>query len=98
MRIERLGLRIREGVDFDLTNIDDDPRFPEYWQLYHQIMRRRGVTPDNAKAIVRSRATVIAALMTKRGEVDAMLCGTVGRYAGKQTGRASCRESVGPAV
>src|SRR3546814_2109334 len=47
------------------------------------IMRRRGVTPDNAKAIVRSRATVIAALMTKRGEVDAMLCGTVGRYEGK---------------
>ena len=83
MRIERLGLRIREGVDFDLTNIDDDPRFPEYWQLYHQIMRRRGVTPDNAKAIVRSRSTVIAALMTKRGEVDAMLCGTVGRYEGK---------------
>ncbi len=83
MRIERLGLRIREGVDFDLTNIDDDPRFNEYWQLYHQLMQRRGVNPDNAKAIVRSRSTVIAALMVRRGEADAMLCGTVGRYEGK---------------
>ena len=83
MRIDRLGLRLRAGVDFELCNIDDDPRFPEYWQLYHRIMERKGVTPDNAKAIVRSRATVIAALMVRRGEADAMLCGTVGRFEGK---------------
>ncbi|MDZ4349477.1 MAG: NADP-dependent malic enzyme [Xanthomonadaceae bacterium] len=83
MRIERLGLRLRAGEHFELCNIDDDPRFPEYWQLYHQIMERKGVTPDNAKAIVRSRATVIAALMVRRGEADAMLCGTVGRFEGK---------------
>lgn len=83
MRIKRLGLRIREGVDFDLTNIDDDPRFPEYWKLYHEIMQRRGITPDNAKAIVRSRSTVIAALMLRRNEADAMLCGTVGRFEAK---------------
>jgi malate dehydrogenase (oxaloacetate-decarboxylating)(NADP+) len=61
-RIKRLGLRIRPGVDIEITNIDDDPRFNEYWQLYHQIMQRRGVTPDAAKALVRSRSTVIAAL------------------------------------
>ncbi|SDD90045.1 NADP-dependent malic enzyme [Aquimonas voraii] len=79
-RIERLGLRIRPGVDVDITNIDDDPRFNEYWQLYHQIMQRRGVTPAAAKAIVRSRATVIASLMVRRGEADALLCGLVGRY------------------
>ena len=82
-RIERLGLRIRPGVDVEITNIDDDPRFNEYWQLYHQIMQRRGVTPSAAKAIVRGRDTVIAALMVRRGEADAMLCGMVGRYARK---------------
>jgi malate dehydrogenase (oxaloacetate-decarboxylating)(NADP+) len=79
-RIERLGLRIRPGVDVDVTNIDDDPRFNDYWQLYHHIMQRRGVTPAAAKAVVRSRATVIAALMVRRGEADALLCGLVGRY------------------
>jgi malate dehydrogenase (oxaloacetate-decarboxylating)(NADP+) len=79
-RIERLGLRIRPGVDFELTNIDDDPRFNEYWQLYHQIMERRGFSPAAAKQVVRSRATVIAALMVRRGEADALLCGMVGRY------------------
>jgi malate dehydrogenase (oxaloacetate-decarboxylating)(NADP+) len=82
-RIKRLGLRLRAGIDFELTNPDDDPRFADYWQLYHQIMSRRGVSPPAAKAIVRSRSTVIAALMLKRGEADAMLCGLVGRYQGK---------------
>jgi malate dehydrogenase (oxaloacetate-decarboxylating)(NADP+) len=82
-RIQRLGLRIRPGVDVGITNIDDDPRFNEYWQLYHQIMQRKGVTPSAAKAIVRGRDTVIAALMVRRGEADAMLCGIVGRYARK---------------
>jgi malate dehydrogenase (oxaloacetate-decarboxylating)(NADP+) len=82
-RIERMGLRIVPGQHFELVNIDDDPRFNEYWQLYHQIMRRRGVSPAAAKAIVRSRATVIAALMVKRGEADALICGIVGRYTRK---------------
>ena len=82
-RIERAGLRMKPGVDFEMTNIDDDPRFSDYWKLYHQRMQRRGVTPSNAKAIVRSRATVIAALMVDRGEADAMLCGVVGRYHSK---------------
>ncbi len=79
-RIERLALRIRPGVDFELTNIDDDPRFNDYWQTYYDIMQRRGVTPAAAKSVVRSRSTVIAALMVRRGEADAMLCGIVGRY------------------
>jgi malate dehydrogenase (oxaloacetate-decarboxylating)(NADP+) len=82
-RIEKLGLRLRQGVDFDLTNLDDDPRFNDYWQHYLQIMQRRGVSPSAAKAIVRSRGTVVAALMVKRGEADAMLCGIVGKYQGK---------------
>jgi len=79
-RIKRLGLRLRPGIDFELTNPDDDPRFNEYWQQYHQIMQRKGVSPPAAKAIVRSRSTVIAALMVKRGEADALLCGIVGKY------------------
>jgi malate dehydrogenase (oxaloacetate-decarboxylating)(NADP+) len=82
-RIARLGLRLRPGVDFELTNPDDDPRFQEYWQQYHEIMKRRGVSPPAAKAIVRSRSTVIGALMVKRGEADALLCGIVGKYNGK---------------
>jgi malate dehydrogenase (oxaloacetate-decarboxylating)(NADP+) len=79
-RIARLGLMIRPGVDFEVTNIDSDPRFPEYWQHYHRLMARRGVTPAAAKAIVRSRSTVIAALMVERGEADAMIGGSVGRF------------------
>jgi malate dehydrogenase (oxaloacetate-decarboxylating)(NADP+) len=79
-RIERMGLRLRAGTDFELCNIESDPRFKDYWTLYHQLMQRSGVTPDSAKQIVRSRATVIAALMLRRGEADAMVCGLVGRY------------------
>ena len=82
-RIKRLGLRLRPGLDFELTNPDEDPRFNDYWQLYHQLMARKGISPPAAKAIVRSRGTVIAARMVKRGEADAMLCGIVGRYNGK---------------
>ncbi|MDO1527556.1 NADP-dependent malic enzyme [Fulvimonas sp. R45] len=80
MRIHRLGLRMRQGVDFELTNINDDPRFNEYWQQYHAMTERRGVTPDAAKSLMRSRPTLIAAMMVKRGEADAMICGLVGRY------------------
>ena len=79
-RIERLGLRMRAGVDFDLTNINDDPRFNEYWQQYHAMTERRGVTPAAAKNLLRSRPALIAALMVERGEADAMICGLVGRF------------------
>ncbi|HEU4669435.1 MAG TPA: NADP-dependent malic enzyme [Dyella sp.] len=79
-RIERLGLRLREGVDFELTNINDDPRFNDYWQQYHTLTERRGVTPAAAKNLMRSRHTLIAAMMVERGEADAMICGLVGRY------------------
>ncbi|KAB2897587.1 MAG: NADP-dependent malic enzyme [Dokdonella sp.] len=79
-RIERLHLRIKPGVDFELCDIGDDPRFKDYWTLYHELLQRDGVTPDSAKQIVRSRATVIAALMLRRGEADGMICGIVGRY------------------
>ena len=79
-RIERLGLRMREGVDFELTNQDDDPRFNDYWQYYHALTERRGVTPAAAKNLLRSRPTLIAAVMVARGEADAMVSGIVGRF------------------
>ena len=79
-RIKRLGLRMREGVDFELTNINDDPRFNDYWQQYHALTERRGVSPAAAKNLLRSRPTLIAALMVERGEADAMICGLVGRF------------------
>jgi malate dehydrogenase (oxaloacetate-decarboxylating)(NADP+) len=79
-RIEKLGLRMRAGVDFELTNINDDPRFDDYWRQYHALTERRGVTPDAAKNLLRSRPTLIAALMVERGEADAMICGLVGRF------------------
>ena len=79
-RIDRLGLRMRAGTDFELTNINDDPRFSDYWQQYHALTERRGVTPAAAKNLLRSRPTLIAALMVERGEADALICGLVGRY------------------
>ncbi|MBS0433062.1 MAG: NADP-dependent malic enzyme [Proteobacteria bacterium] len=79
-RIERIGLRLEAGRDFELCNINSDPRFDEYWQQYYALMQRRGFTQALAKSVVRSRSTVIAALMLQCGDADAMICGTVGRY------------------
>jgi len=79
-RVERWGLRIEAGTHFDLINPEDDPRFRDYWQTYHGIMERKGVSPDAAREIVRTRNTVIAALAVVRGDADAMICGVTGRY------------------
>lgn len=79
-RIERAGLRLREGRDFELCNIHSDPRFEEYWQHYHRVMERRGVNPSMAKAVMRSRSCAIASVMVARGEADSMICGLVGQY------------------
>jgi malate dehydrogenase (oxaloacetate-decarboxylating)(NADP+) len=79
-RIERLTLRLTAGKDFELVDPENDPRYKEYWTLYHSLTERRGISPDAARDIVRTRPTVIAALMVKRGEADAMLCGTIGRF------------------
>jgi malate dehydrogenase (oxaloacetate-decarboxylating)(NADP+) len=79
-RIERYGLRLRAGIDFELVDPQGDRRFKEYWTLYHSIMERKGVSPEYAQSIVRTRNSAIAALMVKRGEADAMICGAVGRF------------------
>lgn len=79
-RIDRLNLRIQIGNDFELCDPQDDPRYKEYWTSYHALMDRKGVTPAMAKTIIRTNTTAIAALMLEKGEVDAMICGTVGEY------------------
>ncbi len=71
-RIERLGLRLQEGRDFELVDPENDQRYKEYWTLYHSLTERRGVSPDVARDIVRTRPTLIAALMVRRGEADAL--------------------------
>jgi len=79
-RVEKLGLRIQQDRDFSLTNPESDPRYDDYWRGYHQIMERRGVSPDLARTIIRTNTTAIAAMMLHRGEADAMICGTYGHY------------------
>ncbi len=79
-RIERFGLSIRAGHDFDLINPEDDPRYRSYVQSYIDTAGRHGITPDAARTLVRTNATVIAALAVVRGEADAMICGVEGRY------------------
>ncbi|MCP3970861.1 MAG: NADP-dependent malic enzyme [Rhodobacteraceae bacterium] len=79
-RLKRAGLTIRADRDFELVNPQHDPRYHEYWSLYHQLMQRRGVTPELARAIMRTNTTAIAAIMVHRGEADSMICGTFGQY------------------
>ncbi len=79
-RIKRLGLMIRAGHDFDIVNPEGDPRYRSYVQTYIDTAGRYGVTPEAARTVVRTNATVIAALAVVRGEADAMLCGVEGRF------------------
>jgi malate dehydrogenase (oxaloacetate-decarboxylating)(NADP+) len=79
-RIERAGLTLRPGVDFELVNPENDRRYRDYWQSYHAVMARRGVTPDLARAIMRTTTTAIGAVMVHRGEADSLICGTFGQY------------------
>lgn len=76
-RIAKLGLRIRIGEHIEVVNPESDPRYREFWSEYHNIMQRRGVTPETAKREMRRRPTLIAAMLVHMGEADAMLCGTI---------------------
>jgi len=80
MRIQKLGLQIRPNVDFEIVNNESDPRFKEYWTEYYSIMKRRGISQEQAQRAVISDTTVIGAIMVHRGEADAMICGTIGDY------------------
>jgi malate dehydrogenase (oxaloacetate-decarboxylating)(NADP+) len=80
LQIERNGLTVRPGVDFELVNPENDPRYRDYWQTYHSVMARKGVTPDLARAIMRTNTTAIGAVMVHRGEAESLICGTFGQY------------------
>jgi malate dehydrogenase (oxaloacetate-decarboxylating)(NADP+) len=80
MRLKQLGLRMQPDKDFELVNIHKDKRFREYWSEYHELTGRRGMSPEEAKTVIRTQHTAVAALMVRLGGADAMLCGTVGRF------------------
>lgn len=80
MRLKKLGLQIEAGKDFEIVNNESDPRFNEYWREYYEIMKRRGVSQEQARRAVIGNPTLIAAIMLQRGEADAMICGTIGNY------------------
>jgi malate dehydrogenase (oxaloacetate-decarboxylating)(NADP+) len=79
-RLLRFGLSIRPGQEFELVNPADDPRYRSYIQAHIEIAGRKGITPDAARTLVRTNATVIASLMVARGDADALLCGVEGRF------------------
>ncbi|MBX3454445.1 NADP-dependent malic enzyme [Ferrovibrio sp.] len=80
MRIERLGLRLKIGENVELVDPERDDRYTDFWTQYHTLMARRGVAPDDARTVIRTNTTVIAAMSVLRGEADAMICGAVGQY------------------
>ncbi|MDE1148260.1 MAG: NADP-dependent malic enzyme [Azospirillaceae bacterium] len=79
-RIEKLGLRIALDRDVELVDPQNDPRYADYWQSYHSLMERRGVSPDRARQVVRANTTVIGSMLVRKGDADAMIAGTVGLY------------------
>ncbi len=81
VRIDRYGLRLKPGTDVEIVNPQDDPRYKETWSGYYRIAKRQGVTRALAQTRVRTRTTLIGAMLVQMGEADAMLCGIVGSYA-----------------
>ncbi|WP_182085755.1 NADP-dependent malic enzyme [Aureimonas sp. ME7] len=79
-RLERFGLRIRPGQDFEVVNPEDDPRYRDYVDHYFAKVGRRGVNPDTARALVRTNTTVIGAVSVSRGDADILICGLAGRF------------------
>jgi malate dehydrogenase (oxaloacetate-decarboxylating)(NADP+) len=77
-RIERFGLRLKEGADYDVVNVENDHRYRDFWQTYHRMTERKGVTVPIAKIEMRRRLTLIGAMLLHKGEVDGLLCGTWG--------------------
>jgi malate dehydrogenase (oxaloacetate-decarboxylating)(NADP+) len=80
-RVEKFGLRLKEGLDYDIVNVEQDHRYRDFWQTYHAMTERKGVTAQVAKIEMRRRLTLIGAMLLKKGEVDGMLCGTWGSTA-----------------
>ncbi|MCK0507542.1 NADP-dependent malic enzyme [Aromatoleum anaerobium] len=79
-RIESFGLRLKHGENYECVNVLDDPRYRELWTEYYSLVKRKGVTRALAKEAMRTRTTLIGAMLVRRGDADAMLCGTYGSY------------------
>ena len=77
-RIEQFGLRLKEGVDYHVVNVENDPRYRDFWQTYWRMMQRKGVTQQLAKIDMRRRLTLIGTMLLHKGEVDGLICGTWG--------------------
>ena len=77
-RVEKFGLRLQEGRDYDVVNVENDERYRDFWQTYHAMTDRKGITAQIAKIEMRRRLTLIGAMMLHKGQVDGMLCGTWG--------------------
>ena len=75
-RVERFGLRLKEGLDYDVVNVEDDHRYRDFWQTYHRLTERKGITVQMAKIEMRRRLTLIGCMLLNKGDVDGMLCGT----------------------
>ncbi|HNE99624.1 MAG TPA: NADP-dependent malic enzyme [Thauera aminoaromatica] len=80
MRIKKIGLNLKPERDFEIVNPESDPRYRELWTEYYKLMKRDGVTPDLAKAKIRRDTTLIGVMMLRRGDADALVCGTFGSY------------------
>jgi malate dehydrogenase (oxaloacetate-decarboxylating)(NADP+) len=80
-RIEKFGLRLKAGTDYDVVNVEQDERYRDFWQTYHRMTERKGVTVQMAKIEMRRRLTLIAAMMLHKGYADGMICGTWGTTA-----------------
>ena len=80
-RIEKFGLRLKEGQDYDVVNVEDDHRYRDFWQTYHRMTERKGVTVPIAKIELRRRLTLIGSMLLHKGEVDGLICGTWGHTA-----------------
>lgn len=79
-RLQKLGLQIEIGVDFEIVNTENDSRYKSLWQQYYQMMKRKGITEDTARDHLLSRHTLIGAMLLKNGEADGMVCGLVGKF------------------
>ena len=80
-RIEKFGLRLREGVDYNVVNVEHDRRYRDFWQTYHRMTERKGITVQVAKIEMRRRLTLIGAMLLQKGDVDGLICGTWGTTA-----------------
>ena len=80
-RIEKFGLRLKEELDYDVVNVEQDSRYNDFWQTYHRMMERKGVTKQVAKIEMRRRLTLIAGMLLQKGDVDGLICGTWGTTA-----------------